>query len=398
MDKFRGNQPVSNRKMAYLTFNGRIPSRWADGVAVMNTCAGFGAQGWDVSLLLPRGQDTPRSELQLNGPVYDFYSVPDNFKISRIPALFNPFSKPGLVLYGLLAGYVSVRKSVEIVYAREVELAYFAYLLGKNVVFESHNINRNKKHPFFRFLVNAFKTRGTQLRMVATARVTADAYQQLGVPAESIIVESNGVSLSKFESLPSQEDLKGQLGLSKRPIICHIGNLYPGRGIEELLDAAKEINEPQFLFVGGIPSDVERCRSYASEKQITNARFIGHVAPDQVPSYIRASDILAMPYTSGTHSHKTMSPMKMFDYLGGGHPIVATDFPVVREVLVHKKNAFLVQPDSAQALAEGLRWVLQNPAEAQKLGKQALADANHYSWANRTRRISDWIKGQYNLS
>ena len=86
--------------------------------------------------------------------------------------------------------------------------------------------------------------------------------------------------------------------------------------------------------------------------------------------------------------------MKVFDYMATGRPIIATDHQTVREVLQHKHNAFLVPPQSGRELALGIQWLIDHPTFASKLGKQARQDCEHYTWPNRIRRISRWLKEQ----
>jgi glycosyltransferase involved in cell wall biosynthesis len=79
--------------------------------------------------------------------------------------------------------------------------------------------------------------------------------------------------------------------------------------------------------------------------------------------------VLVMPYTSQTPTVRYMSPLKMFEYMAAGRPIVATDFPVVREVLRDGETAILVKPDSAQALREGIAGLLENDVEGRSIGE-----------------------------
>jgi glycosyltransferase involved in cell wall biosynthesis len=82
-----------------------------------------------------------------------------------------------------------------------------------------------------------------------------------------------------------------------------------------------------------------------------------------------------------------MSPLKMFEYMAAGRPIVATDFPVVREVLRDGETAVLVPPDNAEALGEGIQRVLVSPGLCQRVARGARDAAQGYSWNARARTI-----------
>jgi glycosyltransferase involved in cell wall biosynthesis len=107
---------------------------------------------------------------------------------------------------------------------------------------------------------------------------------------------------------------------------------------------------------------------------------VGQVPNRDVPTYLWAADVLVMPYTSQTPTVRYMSPLKMFEYMAAGRPIVATDFPVVREVLRDGHSALLVAPDSAEALRAGLQRVLSDPSLQRRLADAAREAAKAYSW------------------
>ena len=85
------------------------------------------------------------------------------------------------------------------------------------------------------------------------------------------------------------------------------------------------------------------------------------------------------------------SPLKMFEYLAAGVPIVAADLPVFREILVHGKNALLFPPGDATALAAAVRRLAEDPGLSRRLGERARRDAEGFTYARRARRILDFI-------
>jgi len=111
------------------------------------------------------------------------------------------------------------------------------------------------------------------------------------------------------------------------------------------------------------------------------------VEQDILSAYLMKADILVMPSTSLTPHIRDMSAMKMFEYLAVGKPIVASDFPVMREVLTDKETAILVEPDSADAISKGINWIIENPTLATEIGKQAKILSNSYTWEIRAEKI-----------
>jgi glycosyltransferase involved in cell wall biosynthesis len=103
-------------------------------------------------------------------------------------------------------------------------------------------------------------------------------------------------------------------------------------------------------------------------------------------------DLLVMPYTTQTPTSADMSPMKMFEYLASGVPFVATDFSVLREVLIDGRNAVLVAPDSAEALVEGIWRLINDPELAASIAENAKQDVYQYTWENRARKIKALVE------
>jgi glycosyltransferase involved in cell wall biosynthesis len=211
-------------------------------------------------------------------------------------------------------------------------------------------------------------------------------------------VAPNGVALKRFTFSGSKESMRKSIGLPiEKTVVGFSGHLYKGRGIEELLECAKVLDQIFFLIVGGESADILRNKSFAQDLGLSNVEFAGFVPQANVPNYLFACDVLVMPYTEATVTHNFMSPMKMFEYLASGRPIVATDFPVIREILVDKKNSVLVTSNSAGALAWGIKWVIEHPEDAKRISEQARRDAEQYSWEKRVKRVVSWLGEWFNI-
>jgi glycosyltransferase involved in cell wall biosynthesis len=139
------------------------------------------------------------------------------------------------------------------------------------------------------------------------------------------------------------------------------------------------------LLVGGVPADVERIRELA--RGLPNVRLTGHVEHRLVPSYLAASDVLLASYSSRTPGAFHGSPMKLFEYMGSGRPIVAADFPALRRHLVHERNALIVRRDDARALEAGIARLKEDRGLAKQLAERAADDVRPYSWDARARAI-----------
>lgn len=111
-------------------------------------------------------------------------------------------------------------------------------------------------------------------------------------------------------------------------------------------------------------------------------------------------DVLLMPYqksvsigVAGQDTAQWMSPMKMFEYMAGGVPLVSSDLPVLREVLEEGRNALLVAPGDPQAWVAAVDRLAFDPGFAAYLGANAHADyQQHYTWVARARLLLEAAK------
>jgi glycosyltransferase involved in cell wall biosynthesis len=115
--------------------------------------------------------------------------------------------------------------------------------------------------------------------------------------------------------------------------------------------------------------------------------FTGPVAPTEVEARLAQAEILVLPNTGTKVSARYTSPLKLFEYLAAGKPIIASDLPALREVLRQEENCLLTPPGDARALADAIKRLAADPALSERLARQAFADADQYTWDRRAARL-----------
>ena len=161
--------------------------------------------------------------------------------------------------------------------------------------------------------------------------------------------------------------------------------------------AAAEIPEVEFLIVGGRERDNALWREMARQSGAINFRMEGFVRQREVPAYLLASDVLVMPYSSGvtirdgTEAGKFTSPLKLFEYMAAGKPIVATGVPSVLEILRPGENSVVTYPDDAEEFIETLGLVLGDSELCARISQCACSDSAEYTWEKRVERIIDGV-------
>ncbi len=380
------------RNLCYIA-NSVIPSTWANSIHPMKMCSAFSAHGLEVELVIPLLPRQLKAWLMMKlekVDVWSYYSVNRKFAIKRLlfPNLVFWYKLP---TFGFFSSLYAKFKGFNWVYSDNLWAAYWLCRLRVPVVFEANDFAENARERIFLPFLN-ITTRDEFLGIIAISRKIAEQYEQLGMAEDKILVARMAVDPARFEPCLGKDQARAQLALpAGRAIVCHSGNLYPGRGIDELLDCAALLKDVLFVFIGGSRSDIERYRMEARKRSLDNVTFKGYVPHREVPTYLCAADVLVMPYTTKVPTVDSMSPMKMFEYMQACRPIVATDHSPIREVLKHLRNAILVKPDSAEALVTGIREVLENHTLAKSIAEQAYKDVQSYTWDNRAKTILQFI-------
>lgn len=179
-------------------------------------------------------------------------------------------------------------------------------------------------------------------------------------------------------------------GGAVRAVYC--GSFHPGKGVETILAAAARVPEVQFDLIGGEPGQIEAMRQQAP----ANLRLLGHQPHDETQRRLGDYDIALAPYGTVVRGAKTpaheslaawMSPLKIFEYMAAGLPMVTSDLTVLREILVPGQSALMPPPDDPVALAHAVRALAADPALRLRLAKAAQQQLQTFTWENRAASI-----------
>jgi len=179
---------------------------------------------------------------------------------------------------------------------------------------------------------------------------------ELGTPPEKITTVYGGVKLLGEEladrarlGLPEDATLVGYVGLFK--------TLGQEKGIRTLIDSLRYLSkEVRIVAVGGTKEEIEEYQVYAKEKGVaSHCIFVERVPEDEVLLYQKALDILVIPYPDKPHFRKYGFPMKTYEYMASGKPIIYSNLPIIAEVLEGYGVSF--QADDPASLAVAIKKV-----------------------------------------
>ncbi|HEX7225622.1 MAG TPA: glycosyltransferase, partial [Candidatus Limnocylindria bacterium] len=167
-----------------------------------------------------------------------------------------------------------------------------------------------------------------------------------------------------------------------RPVVLYLGGLMGGRGLEELVTAMVEVPEGQLVLVGdGVLG--EPLRRQAADLGIGDrVHLLDPVPPGDVVSVAASADVGVSPIVPSCLNYRYSLPNKLFQYLAAGVPVVASDFPQVRDVVAGADAGLLVDTSRPPAIAAAIRELLADPARRAAMGKRGRAAvADRLNWS-----------------
>ena len=379
-----------------------IPANSANTIQVMKMAQAFVSLGIEVDLAYPGAPSQAGRSSENWDQLANHYGLQHRFPIVELPC------GPRARKYDY--AWRSVRwargSGASLVYTRLLQAAALASLASIPTILELHDLPTGKMGPG---LVKLFlRGRGRRRLSLISTTLKTDLTLALDLPPEGdlIMVAPDGVDLSRYADVPPPEQARRVIG----PALCSVlgnqrpafqverftagysGHLYPGRGVELMLDLAARLPEVNFLLMGGEPEEVDKIQERVAERGLENLILTGFIPNAELPKYQAACDVLLMPYqhkvaaSSGGDIARYLSPMKLFEYLACGRAILSSDLPVLREVLA-LENAVLLPPDDLDRWVEAILQMQMDAERRLVLGARARQDSKQYSWEARAERL-----------
>ena len=203
------------------------------------------------------------------------------------------------------------------------------------------------------------------------------------IPEDKFHVIADGVDIEKFKP---EDNIK-------REGIIYIGQVYPWKGVDTLIEAMKYI-KINLTVIGGIPfeDDLQRLQDKAEQLGVAGKiSFLGFMEPKDVAKYLKSAKISVIPLPDNLMARDYTSPLKLFESMAAGTAVVASELPSIKEVITNKVNGLLYTPEDPEALAEAVNLLDSDTGLLTEITSNALKDASRYSWKNRALRITEII-------
>ena len=370
-------------RVAYVSMDPGVPAFGVKGcsVHVQEGLRALARQGLHPTLFTARPGGSPPADLA-HVPVRTLPRPPEAAPDVRERATYSA--------NGVLAEHLAEHEPFDLVYERYALWSFAAMEAGRAAsiptVLEVNAplIDEQARH---RTLTGVGGARAASRRAFASADVilavsggVADWLEGFAEARGRIHVVPNGVDADRVRpGLPP-----AWVTPDDTYVVGFVGSLKPWHGLSVLAEAFAHVHHTaphtRLLLVGDGP-EREPVLAQLDALGVRDAVHVaGAVSPADIPGWLSAMDVAVAPYAEATDCY--FSPLKVFEYMAAGLPVVASRVGQVAEVLEHEATGLLVEPGEADTLAEALNRLRHDPLLRMRLGATARATVlMRHTWA-----------------
>jgi len=220
--------------------------------------------------------------------------------------------------------------------------------------------------------------------LIAVSKSVANYLGSYPQTQDKVHIVPNGVNPDRFPlhlnpTLPS-----------KKFTVGFVGSMKPWHGLPILVDAFTQLHhrypETRLLIVGDGPVRSPLEAHFTDHGMEDAVEFTGKIPPSQVPGYLASMDVTVAPYPAEQNFY--FSPLKVYEYMAAGLPIVASGIGQIEAVIEDGINGLLYEPGNSEQLIHCLDSLRQQPELRYQLGKNArMTIVRSHTWTQAVQKI-----------
>tara|TARA_Y100000996_G_scaffold410319_1_gene392474 strand:+ start:3023 stop:4207 length:1185 start_codon:yes stop_codon:yes gene_type:complete len=379
----------TDMKIYYISPS-EIPSRSANSIHVILQTHALNSIGNSVTLFCKR---TIRDSSEFRQAVDDGYGL--SFREINIISYFSKSSTATNIKIMLLFLLYFFKNPIpDLIISRNLYASFvLAVILRKRIFFETHQLEFGLK----KFMQKSIIRSNSVTTILISGQLLKFIRNHLEIENFNHIILPDAAKegIKPISPHRKKELLDDVTGHQNWDLVCsYFGAIHEGRGVEVIYEMAHKRPKVLFLIYGGTKTE---CDDLNDLSTLNNLKHYPHISHKEALDRMQVADILLMPYQrklsvgedgKGSNTSDWMSPMKMFDYLASGVPIISSDLKSLREILKHKHNSILVEPTDSDSWAEALDMLSSDSNLYDTVAKNAYLDyKTKYTWNIRAENI-----------
>ncbi|RPF54207.1 glycosyltransferase family 4 protein [Aquisalibacillus elongatus] len=337
-------------------------------------CKSLVDSGYNVTLIAPNTKETDFQGIKVHGLT--------NFSKSKVKRIRN-FTKKVF--------QAAINVDADIYHFHDPELIPVGLKLkrrGKKVVYDVHeDVPRQILTKYWipkllrRLLSVIFEKYENKSSKKFDALVTAtpfidNRFDKIGCKTINV---NNYPKLNELHS-PSSE-------LPKDIAVSYIGGITKSRGIEIIVSGMENVKGS--LFLAGNFSNNQLYESISNYNGWSNVNYLGQIDRNKVKEVLSKS-VAGLVLFDPSPNHINAQPNKMFEYMSAGIPVIASNFPLWKEIIEENNCGICVDPLNVNQVAEAIQWVTDNPTQAKQMGMNGReAIEKYYNWEQESEKLLD---------
>lgn len=338
-------------------------------------CKSLAAAGYDVTLVAPHeGRNVILNDVKLLS-----LALPKNRWERMTQTIWRVYE-------------TAVRENAEIYHFHDPELMLVAPLLrmrGKRVIYDVHE-DYSGTMTGKQWLPSMLQIPAA-IGVQACERTFSTACDRIIAATPKIASKFSPKKTKLVQNFPWSDELRPSDSAPydrRDPIIAYVGWLSDSRGLREMVQAVRlaSTEQPVKLVTAGkvIAGAKAECVLETEDSVVEHQGMLDRAQVAKLLARAKVGIVVLHP----TKNYLESQPNKLFEYMSAGLPVVASDFPLWREIIESTDSGLLVDPMQPQAIAECITWLLRNPARAAEMGRNGQrAVWEKYSWERESERL-----------
>ena len=194
---------------------------------------------------------------------------------------------------------------------------------------------------------------------------------------------ANAVNVNNFPIVSELSPARNQWE-AKEKAVCYVGGITRIRGAFEMLEAIGK-TEYQLLLAGPFEDGLQQeLMKMTGWPQVEPLGFVGRSGVRAVMARSMAGLVLLYPVIN----YRDALPVKMFEYMSAGIPVIASKFPLWKEIIEGSECGICVDPLDPEEITEAIRWIIEHPAKAIRMGENGRkAVKARYNWEHEAKKL-----------